>query len=456
MSLPDSTESELEDLLQRGHEYRHDAAGIGIFQRAIEIMRANPLVATPPRELEAVGGLAVACRVAGQERRAIRLGETAVALARELDDEYELCSALYNLGLALYARGRPAYCSAEYSEVVAGRADIDQAVAAWSEVLEYAVAMGDTAFEGRAAGNLGNAYLQLGKIDEAITAQRRRLEIAEQAGDLAAVARACGNLGNALAASDSLGEAISAYEKSKAAAEETGDAMAIAQAAFSLGVAHAKGKNFKEAVRCFHSHLSLVEEMGNVDEQIRAWCNLRSVYQQSGQVAMAEEYDANIARAKNKQKHPKSKRQMQVPKQSSSPSLFKRLLSFRSTSVQALRYSETAAERPLLPPSTAVEDSGEAEACSGLPPATAGTAVPDRVLDLVELVTANRLDEQRAAAPVVDASCHTPLHPLDMPSPLDAVFAKMAESPRLDSQRADKPTSAIDLAAPSSNVHNTD
>ena len=57
--------------------------------------------------------------------------------------------------------------------------------------------MGDKAGEGRAYGNLGNAYHGLGDFHKAIDYHECHLQIAKEAGDKAEQGRAYGNLGNA-------------------------------------------------------------------------------------------------------------------------------------------------------------------------------------------------------------------------------------------------------------------
>ena len=63
--------------------------------------------------------------------------------------------------------------------------------------MKIAKEIGDRAGEGRAYGNLGNAYHSLGDYQKAIEYHEKHLKIAKEIGDRAGEGRAYGNLGNA-------------------------------------------------------------------------------------------------------------------------------------------------------------------------------------------------------------------------------------------------------------------
>ena len=96
----------------------------------------------------------------------------------------------------------------------------------YKKTLEITSSLNDKSGEGRALGNLGNAYTAIGDYAEAITYHERRLQLAVAAKDLAARARACGNLGNAysaLGANDSscFTQALKYYQQSLAVAKDS-------------------------------------------------------------------------------------------------------------------------------------------------------------------------------------------------------------------------------------------
>ena len=63
--------------------------------------------------------------------------------------------------------------------------------------LSIAIEVGDRAGQGRAYGNLGNAYQSLGQFQQAIEYHKQDLSIAIEVGDRAGQGGAYGNLGNA-------------------------------------------------------------------------------------------------------------------------------------------------------------------------------------------------------------------------------------------------------------------
>ena len=79
--------------------------------------------------------------------------------------------------------------------------------------LKIAKEIGDRAGEGRAYGNLGNAYQSLGDYRKAIEHHEIGLKIAKEIGDRAGEGRAYGNLGNAYQSLGDYRKAIEYHEK---------------------------------------------------------------------------------------------------------------------------------------------------------------------------------------------------------------------------------------------------
>ena len=75
--------------------------------------------------------------------------------------------------------------------------DFKQAVKYHNQHLSIAKELGDRAGEGRAYGNLGNAYDSLGDFKQAVKYHNQDLSIAKELGDRAGEGGAYGNLGNA-------------------------------------------------------------------------------------------------------------------------------------------------------------------------------------------------------------------------------------------------------------------
>ena len=94
---------------------------------------------------------------------------------------------------------------------------------------------GDKAGEGRAYGNLGNAYQSLGDFRKAIQYHELRLQIAKEVGDKAGEGRAYGNLGNAYQRLCDFHKAIKYHEHRLQIAKEVGDKDGEGQAYGNLG-----------------------------------------------------------------------------------------------------------------------------------------------------------------------------------------------------------------------------
>ena len=73
--------------------------------------------------------------------------------------------------------------------------------------------MGDRGGEGRAYGNLSNAYGSLGDVQQAIEYQRKGLQIAKEIGDIGGEGNAYINLGNAYQSLSDYQRAIQYHQK---------------------------------------------------------------------------------------------------------------------------------------------------------------------------------------------------------------------------------------------------
>ena len=79
--------------------------------------------------------------------------------------------------------------------------DFQKAIEYHSLCIKIAKEVGDKFGEGRAYGNLGNAFQSLGDFQKAIEYHSLCLQIAKEVGDKSGEGGAYGNLGNALAVS---------------------------------------------------------------------------------------------------------------------------------------------------------------------------------------------------------------------------------------------------------------
>ena len=158
---------------------------------------------------------------------------------------------------------------------------------------------GDRAGEGAAYGNLGNAYLSLGKFQESKEYSNKHLSIVKEVGDRAGEGGACGNLGNAYLRLGKFQEAIEYYNKHLSIAKEVGDRAGEGGACGNLGNAYLSLGKFQEAIEYCNKHLSIAKEVGDRPGEGRAYGNLGIAYRNLGKFQEAIEYcnkDLSIAK----------------------------------------------------------------------------------------------------------------------------------------------------------------
>ena len=166
-----------------------------------------------------------------------------------------------------------------------------------SELIEYyknhlaiAKEAGDRASEGRAYGNLGNAYESLGQFKEAIEYHKKSLSVAKEVGDRAGEGRAYRNLGDVY---DSLGqfkEAFEYYKKDMSIAREVGDRAGEGRDYGNLGTAYHSLGQFQYAIAYYNKHLSIAKGVDDRAGEGRTYGNLGSAYCSLGQFQEAIEY----------------------------------------------------------------------------------------------------------------------------------------------------------------------
>jgi len=92
-----------------------------------------------------------------------------------------------------------------------------------TQCLAIAKEVGDRAGEGRANGNLSNAYDSQGHLAKAIEYHTQHLAIAKEMGDRVEKGKAYGNIGNAYQSLGDFSKAIEYHGQDLAIAKEVGD-----------------------------------------------------------------------------------------------------------------------------------------------------------------------------------------------------------------------------------------
>jgi tetratricopeptide (TPR) repeat protein len=119
--------------------------------------------------------------------------------------------------------------------------------------LAIAKEVGDRAGEGRAYGNLGNAYQSQGDYSKAIEYHTQDLVIAKEVGDRAGKGAAYGNLGSAYQSLGDYAKAIEYHAQHLAIAKEVGNRAGEGAAYGLLGTCHMHLNEFVQAVAYFEA-----------------------------------------------------------------------------------------------------------------------------------------------------------------------------------------------------------
>lgn len=149
---------------------------------------------------------------------------------------------------------------------------------------------GDRGAQGRACGNLGNAYYMLGDFESAIDHHHERLRIAKEFGDKAAERRANNNLGNAHIFLGQYDVAAEHYKRTLSLAVELGERAVEAQACYSLGNTYTLLKDYLTTIDYHLRHLAIAQELGDKIGEARSCWSLGNGYSSLGNHEKALHY----------------------------------------------------------------------------------------------------------------------------------------------------------------------
>ncbi|XP_067047458.1 tetratricopeptide repeat protein 28-like [Acropora muricata] len=168
--------------------------------------------------------------------------------------------------------------------------DDQKAIEYYEKRLKIAIEIGDRGGEGRAYGNLGNAYQSLGNYQKAIEYHEKDLKIAIEIGDRGGEGEAYGNLGNAYQSLGNYQKAIEYHEKDLKIAIEIGDRRGEGGAYGHLGNAYQSLGNYQKAIEYHEKHLKIAIEIGDRGGEGRSYGSLGNAYQSLGDYRKAIEY----------------------------------------------------------------------------------------------------------------------------------------------------------------------
>ncbi|XP_044180420.1 tetratricopeptide repeat protein 28-like, partial [Acropora millepora] len=143
--------------------------------------------------------------------------------------------------------------------------------------VKIAIEIGDQGGEGKAYGNLGNAYQSLGDYRKAIEYHEKKLKIAIEIGDRGGEGGAYGTYGNLGNAYWSLGDyqrAIEYHEKLLKIAIEIGDRDGEGGAYGNLGNAYQSLGDYRKAIEYHEKHLKIATQIGDQTGEGNGYFNI--------------------------------------------------------------------------------------------------------------------------------------------------------------------------------------
>ncbi|MFZ0889297.1 MAG: tetratricopeptide repeat protein [Candidatus Binataceae bacterium] len=199
--------------------------------------------------------------------------EAALGAARRLGDRGAEGRALGNLGNAYFLLGNHRR-AIEFHE---------QVRAIFREI-------GDRRGEGNALGSLGNAYHARGEYRRAIQFYEQARAISREIGDREGEGAALGNLGLAYRSLGDCRRAIEFHEQACAIAREIGDRRGEGNALGGLGVAYDSLGDYRRAIEFHEQHLAIAREIGDRHGEGNALNNLGLAYDSLGDHRPAIEF----------------------------------------------------------------------------------------------------------------------------------------------------------------------
>jgi DNA-binding SARP family transcriptional activator len=149
--------------------------------------------------------------------------------------------------------------------------------------------VGDRMGESRAANNVADAYLRLGRAEEALGLLHRALELDREVGSRFGEGLVLINLGDALLGLDRPDEAIDFLQQARRTFAEIDDAYGTGHALHSLGACYASLGRDEEALDCLRQALASYQAAGNRHTQAVTLRFLGRIQARNGLAAEARE-----------------------------------------------------------------------------------------------------------------------------------------------------------------------
>jgi len=216
----------------------------------------------------------------GDYERALKYGEEAHVLAKEINFKKGIAIAHNNIGLIHFYKG-------EY----------DKAVECYSKSLKIAEEMNNKKGMASSNSNLGLIYKNKGEYDKALEYYFKSLKFYEevqmpggQVGDKKGIAGAFNNIGIIHYYMGDYTKALEYYGKALPLVEELGDKGGLSVSYVCIGIIHHESKNYEQGLEYYNKALQIQEESGDKKAMTVSFNNIGSLYDDQGNYDKALEY----------------------------------------------------------------------------------------------------------------------------------------------------------------------
>jgi tetratricopeptide (TPR) repeat protein len=138
----------------------------------------------------------------------------------------------------------------------------EEALAAYSTVLETSRKVEHKLNEAEALNNIGAVHHERGEFDEALRHYEASLALKREVGDRRSIARSLNNVGLLREARGEFDEALAAYDESLALKRDLGDQAGIASSLSNMGILFEQMGEYGRALECCEESLAIKETIG--------------------------------------------------------------------------------------------------------------------------------------------------------------------------------------------------
>ena len=251
--------------------------------------------------ISALGNLGLSHFELGDVKKAISFYGQALVLSRKIGDQRNEANSLVGLGLAHAQLSEPRKAITFYESALPiyrklgdeqGEAaslgnigneydtlgDLSRAIEYHERHLKIARKVASLRDEGVALGSLANAYARLGEAYKSINLYKRVLAIARNAADQRLEGSILGNMGNVYANLGKMHEAQELYSQALIIARSTGDRSNESNTLGNLAEVYSSLGNSREALQLFEQNLALAREIGDRHSESNGLWNSARVF----------------------------------------------------------------------------------------------------------------------------------------------------------------------------------